>query len=411
MTASDFTEQLSKELIAEYGSIQKAARSVADACTSERFPDMPVSWRTVERWIGNAANDTNRTAGGRILSAGRITKAVTGTYQVVTKDDSGQPTIHTLTKSSVSVVPTDTAFPVVQAASPQPIIFNQAPYISRPVSYGVVISDVQFGYLRDNETGDLEPTHDPQALAVAKRITADIRPNDLFFIGDFVDWPTFSRWQKYPEYFNTLQPTIDGAHRELGEIIAAAGHQCNRRIMVGSNHQQRPEKFLLEYNMDALSIRRANSPPSSWPVFSEQYLLRYDDMGIEFSGQYPGGEYWVNPGLVLTHAPTKKLEFAADNIHGHTHRLTTTTWAQHAADGRHNYYQYDCGSLCQLGSTTNKRRLMITKVPSDRARTDWSQGIAVISMIGGKFPKHTVDLIKIDKGFAIYQGQTYDAAS
>jgi hypothetical protein len=132
-------------------------------------------------------------------------------------------------------------------------------------------------------------------------------------------------------------------------------------------------------------------------------------MGIEFSGQYPGGEHWVNDGLVLMHAPPKKLEFAADVIHGHLHRLTTTTWAQHTAHGRRNYFMYDCGSLCQMGSTTNKRRLMVTKVPSDRARTDWAQGCCVIEQIGGKFPKHNVTLIKIDKGTAFYGGKFYDA--
>ena len=406
MTSNDFTKTFSQELINQHGSIEAAAQAIAPQCSSRT--STPAAWRTVQRWISHAAKDSQRTPGNRLPDPGRVTHQVTGTRQVLRNDADGTPKVYNLTSRTVSTVPlTDPEFPPIQAASPTIIVYNQAPYVSRPISYGVVISDVQYGFLRDQDTGELEPTHDPIALSVAKDITADIRPNDLYFIGDFVDWPTFSRWQKYPEYYNTLQPTIDGAHRELGEIIAAAGHQCNRRVMVGSNHQQRPEKFILEHNMDALHVRRANTAPSGWPVFSEPYLLRYDDLRIEFSGQYPGGEHWVNPSLVLVHAPAKKLEFHADVIHGHTHHLAVTTWAQHTAEGRKNFFQYDCGCLCQLGSTTNKRRLMVTKVPSDRARTDWAQGIAVISQMGGKFPKHTVDLIKIDKGFAIYQGQTY----
>jgi hypothetical protein len=413
LTAKDFSEVLCKELLDKYGTIEAAAKAVSHSCSSERYHNRPVTWHTTRKWLQAGLSTVDghptRSAGGRILDAAVVTKAVVGTYQVVTKGPDGTSQVHTLNKSSVSVAPVrnQVEFPVVQAASPTVIVYNRAPYVSRPITYSVVVSDVQYGFLRDQETGELDAIHDPTALAVAKQITADVRPNELYFIGDFVDWPTFSRWQQYPEYHGVMQPTIDGAHTELGEFIAAAGHQCERRVMVGSNHQQRPEKFILENNMDALNVRRANTPPTGWPVFSEQYLLRYDDLRIEFSGQYPAGEYWVNDGLVLVHAPAKKLEFHADVIHGHLHRRTITTWAQHTFSGRKNFYMYDCGCLCQLGTTDNKQRLMVTKTPSDRARTDWAHGIAVISQLSGKFPKHTVDLIEINQGTTIYQGQVY----
>lgn len=54
--------------------------------------------------------------------------------------------------------------------------------------------------------------------------------------------------------------------------------------------------------------------------------------------------------------------------------------------------------------------LLRLKVPSDRGRSNWSQGVAVVSILDGKFSKHTVDLVKIDRGIAIYQGQAYEAA-
>jgi hypothetical protein len=410
VTSADFTKQLSLELIAKYGSIEAAAKSVAPQCTSDRLlADRPVAWRTVQRWISHAANDSNRTAGNRILDTGRIQKSIVGSYQVVTKDADGNATVHTLNKSSVTVAPAgdSSEFPVVQAASPTPIIYNQAPYVSRPISYAVVISDVQFGFLRDSDTGELEPIHDPIALAVAKQITADVRPESIYFVGDFCDLPMFSRWQQFPEYRGVLQPTIDGAYRELGEFIAAAGHNCTKRVLVGGNHDQRIEKLVLENNMDALGVRRACTSPAGWPVFSLGYLLRLDDLRIEFSGQYPGGAHYILDDLVITHAPPKKLEFAASVIHGHLHKLTTTTWAQHSSAGRQNYYMYDVGCLCQLGSTANKQRMMVTRVPSDRARTDWSQGLGVVEILGGKFPRHQVSLVKIDRGTAIYGGKTY----
>lgn len=367
---SDFTNQLCKELLAQYGTVNAAARAIHPFCRSERL-GIPVTWYSPKKWIKNGLRKNGNPA------------------EVLQKD---------LQQSSV----------ITQSAA-STIIYNHAPFIAHPIRVSVVISDVQFGYLRNTQTGDLEPIHDPIAISVANRIVADLRPVGLYWIGDYVDWPSFSRWQKYPEYFGCLQPTIDNAHIGLGETIAAAGHQCNRRVMVGSNHQQRPEKFILEHNMDALSIRRAGEPPTGWPVFSEQYLLRYDDLGIEFSGHYPGGLYFVSENIALTHAPTKKLEIGADIIHGHTHKLTTHTWAQYRADGRHNFFMYDCGCLCQLTGTESLQHMMVSKVPSDRARNEWAQGIAVINQIDTKVPKHSIDQIKISKGVAIYGGQVYQA--
>ena len=425
MIKEDFTLLFCEGLVKIHGSVQAASRACFGRVSHPTIPGHYVSARSIERWIYKALHKQDQDNGDKPVLAGvpvgegvpaseRVTRRTSGTYEVVRRNVNGEPTVFQLRRECVSTVPEVPNFPI-RNATPSTIVYNPGPRILRSVRYGVVVSDVQFGFLKNTQTGELEPSHDPRALSVAKRIVSDICPASLFFIGDFVDWPTFSRWQKYPEYYGVIQPTIDGAHQELGEIIAAAGTNCTRRIMVGSNHQQRPEKFLLEHNMEALSIRRANrdrvQSNLGWPVFSEQYLLRYDDLGIEFSGQYPGGEYWVNDGLVLTHAPAKKLEFAADNIHGHTHKLTTTTWTQFHASGRKNFYQYDCGCLCQMGSTTNKQSLHLTRVPSDRARTDWSQGIAVISQLDGKFPKHEVELIKIDRGCAIYRGQVYDENS
>lgn len=366
MTKDEFTREFCKALVEEHGSIQGAAQAIQPTTTGGRN-SKPISWRTIERWISDKLR-------------------------------------------GFTVVPKVPKFPIVNQSTPTRIEFNSAPYILRTIRYGVVVSDVQFGFLRNQVTGELEPIHDPRALSVAKQLIASIRPNDLYFIGDFMDWPTFSRWQKYPEFFGVMQPSIDGGYRELGEIIAAAGHQCDRRIMVGSNHQQRPEKFLLEYNMEALSVRRANEPPTGWPVFSEQYLLRYDDFGLTYTGQFPGEHYFILEDLVLSHAPTTKLEFAADVIHGHTHKLTTTTWTQFNQSGRRNFYMYDCGCLCQLETSSNPMSLLRLKVPSDRGRSNWSQGVAVVSILDGKFSKHTVDLVKIDRGIAIYQGQAYEAA-
>ena len=413
MTKDDFTKEYCEAQVKQYGSITKAAEAFTGLVCKPGSPTECVSWRSIERWISQALNQGAVPSVGDIelLSGpGRITRTTETTSEVVRLDANREPKLFTLTRRTVSKVPDVQAPPLVGQSGATTISYNPAPYILRPVLYSVVVSDVQYGFLRDQLTKKLEPIHDPRALGVAKQLVAAIRPTGLYFIGDWMDWPTFSRWQKYPEFYGTMQESIDGGHRELGEFISAAGHQCSKRVMVPSNHQQRPEKFLLEHNMEALSIRRAQSAPSGWPVLSEQYLLRYDDLGISFNGQYPGGEHWLNEQIVLTHAPANRLEFAADNIHGHTHKLDSTVWTQYTSTGRRNYYQYDCGCLCQLTQNTNSQSLLSTRVPSDRGRVlGWAQGIAVVSHLDGKIPKHQIDLVKIDDGSALFHGDYYEA--
>ena len=296
--------------------------------------------------------------------------------------------------------------PILQQAAPTIVHYHPAPYILKPVRTIAVISDAQIGYLNDLETNQLEPIHDPVAMEIAKDIVRDVAPTEIDFIGDWMDWTTFTRWQKHPEYQRVVQPSIEEGHQQLASFISAAGPQCVKRIMIGSNHGYRPEKFVLENNIESVGIRRAGEP-HAWPVFSEPYLLRYDDLGIEFSGHYPGGEYYVLPDLVLTHAPPHKLEFAATVIHGHTHKVSKTPVVQHGQFGRQTYFTIDTGCLCQVGSASNRRRLMLLRVPSDRARSNWTQGVTIVDILDGKIPRHRVDPIEIIDGTAIYGGKVY----
>jgi hypothetical protein len=177
---------------------------------------------------------------------------------------------------------------------------------------------------------------------------------------------------------------------------------------VGSNHQIRPENFVGQYNKTAMRLQRATDT-SGWPVFSEPYLLCYDELGIEFSGQYPGGLYFLFDDLALTHAPPKRLEIQATVIHGHTHKMEKTTTVAHGRHGRKTYFIIDTGCLCRVGSTMDVKRHVITHVPSGRARTDWAQGISLVNVVQGKFPLHEVEHAHIHEGASNYRGQLFQS--
>lgn len=450
LTEKDFTLEFCTALVAEHGDIEHAAQAISAQCVSERYSGRPVAWRTVRNWIsarvgpqrnGVGMGLTDRDDPSRINrieellrkanidpeKIGAIRSARVKSYGVAMKleertidPDTGKVVVTQkphelgLHATDVTLSPIVPDFPLVQAAPPTKIVFRATPRIARKTRTVIVYSDAQIGFLRDLETDEPEPIHDPLALEVAEQITADLAPDEQSFIGDWMDWPTFSRWPQHPEMRRTLQLSVDEGHRWKARLRAAAPRKA-KAVEIGSNHGYRPEKFILEHNLEAVGLRRACSQPAEWPVFSEPYLLRYDELGIAFSGQYPGGEHYLTEDLVLMHAPPKRLEMRASVIHGHTHRLTRTTAVSHGHDGRATYFVYDIGCLCQLGTTTNRRRLMVTRVPSDRGRTDWAQGLAVVEIIeaaGSRPAFHAVEQIAIHEGgWAQFRGTTYEARS
>lgn len=445
ITESMITREIASNLILEHLTIEAAAQAIVHRCVSERYKNSTgVSWYTVRNWIRRALYTTlttpenpervNRVAEllgkanipdeaiGRIRNAklsswgyamkvkreqiDPATGKVIGTYE--------EPVEGGLYKTEITLNP-QTDFPLVQPA-PSTILYADPPRILRQTRVEVIISDLQIGYLRDRLTDALEPIHDPYAIDVATQITQTIAPNRIIFIGDVADLAPFSRWQKFPEYRGTIQPAIDATHQVLGTFIAAGGERCER-VLIGSNHDHRIEKSVLEWNMEGLGLRRAGDPPDGWPVFSLGFLARFDDLGIEWSGHYPGGEFYILDDLVAMHAPPKAKEFRASVIHGHTHHITRTTQVTHGAlsreKRRYTNFVYDVGCLCRVGVTDDKFRLLITHTPSDRGRTDWAQGIGVVSIVeasGSRPAFHSVEQVSIIDGQANFGGQHFLAS-
>lgn len=287
-------------------------------------------------------------------------------------------------------------FPLIQPANPSTFAYySDPPRIMRKIRREVVISDAQIGFLRYSDQEKI-PTHDPDAIDIALQIVSAFQPDGLSWIGDWVDIPMFSRWPKKPEFRETTQPSIQAAHDLAGEFIAAAGPQCTKRRFVLGNHDDRLALWARDQNLEAMNLSRA-SDTSGWPVFSTPFLLRFDELGIEVTQPYPSGEAWLTDDLVLMHAPPKKLEMAASVIHGHLHKLTRTTWAQTNREGRLTYFLYDCGCLCKIDGL----------VPSDRARTDWANGIGIVEIIDGKIPVHNVELVHIQPERTLFRGAEF----
>lgn len=415
----DFTKKFCEELLSLYGSKDKAAQGMEGQCMSAA--GTLASWKSIKRWIFEAVSppimlreDPDRQSRLEKLAeltnvpldaVGRIQSVKYGMWGVHAKDQEGNLVTNVLDKTQITIIPKAPEFPVAQQATPNIIKYSDVAPLVRQTRQVFVYSDAQIGFLKNPETHEIDPIHDPKAMEVARKVMQSIQPDEVAIIGDWMDLSFASRWTQHAE-FDAPNLSIQAAYDYLCQIKTDAGPKLKKMTFVEGNHDQRLEKMLLEYNKVAMRIKRATDT-SNWPVLSLPYLLRFDELGITTTGRYPGGDYFLLPDLVLTHAPPRSAEFNASVIHGHQHKLSISPRVAHSSEGRKSYYMYDIGCLCQLGITSDPQRLMVTKVPSDRGRTDWHQGFAVVNIVDGKIPYHTVELVPIHNGKALYQGHVY----
>lgn len=410
-------------LIAEHGNISKAAKYLFNNFQVHgRDGRLITKQETVRTALGVTAKlaiagreDPNKVSRIEKLLANhnvpqdqiqRIENVKIGLWGIHAKNANGDIVKSYLDKTQVTLVPEAPPFPVVHNAEPCTILFDESrcPRLLRDTYQVVVVSDVQAGFYKQRD-GSLQSIHDEVAVSIAQTITKDVAPRKLMFIGDVCDWQFISRWQMHPE-FMAAQESVDVAHEILCNFISAAGPQVIEKRMIDSNHAQRPEKFMLEYNMAAMGLRRAGET-SKWPTFSEPWFLNYEKLGIDMDGRYPGEDYFLLDKLVLLHAPPKAKEFEASVLHGHTHHCRATPRVSHGRNMRSEYTIYDIGCLTSVGQNADRMSLMVTRTPSNRGRTDWNQGMAVVNVVAGKEDIFTVDLIRIKDHCAMYGGQLY----
>jgi metallophosphoesterase superfamily enzyme len=293
-------------------------------------------------------------------------------------------------------------FPIVQGASVGKVRFPSKPVIKRNNNVDVVVPDSQVGYKRDIQTGHMEPLHDLRAFSIVTKAIKDIKPNRVILLGDMLDLPDWStHFIHSPEFAFTTQASLDFIASWLKEIRG----YCNELIYIEGNHEKRMVDNIVKNTMQAFGIRPANQPEAP-PVMSIPYLLGLHDMDIQYVGDYPSGEFYINNNLVCIHghkvgaksgqSVTKALDDARIScIFGHIHRLEMahkTIWTQ----GKPKIYQaVSLGTIARIDGI----------VPSGSARHNWQQGFGVVEYDEENFQ---IDTIGIYEGRAIYRGKVYE---
>jgi len=302
-------------------------------------------------------------------------------------------------------IPIKCSFPTVHGAIVKTINFNKVKFKKRKLNKCIIVPDLQAGYSRDMQTSKMTPLHDLKALSIVTRIIKNIKPDKIIILGDMLDLPDWStHFLLRPEFAFTTQASLDFVSSWISEVRP----YCKEMIYIEGNHEKRMIDSIVKNTIQAYGIRPANEPEVP-PVISIPYLLGLYKMDVEYVGDYPKGEYYINNNLVCVHGnkvgaksgqtSTKLLENARISIiSGHTHRLEMahkTIWTR----GIPKIYQaVSLGTLAMIDGT----------VPSSSARHNWQQGFGVVEYDDEKF---NVEVVGIYEGFCIYRGKEYKAVS
>jgi hypothetical protein len=434
------TPELAESLIAEYGDGRAAARAIQPKCRGGEgeIPSVNAIYLWINRasrgelkgqkslidpakedklnQIRNALDEANIP----IESIGSIShvRVRSGYHEGLTKDEDGNPVVTHLRSKHVSVMLSPAwekgpEWPLIQPA--KPVIIKNPTRASRAKETAlktiVVLSDIQVGFLRPvDDPASLVPMHDPAAIDVALQIVQDLQPDQIGYVGDFLDLPEMSRWLQHEEFWRTTQPAIDEGYKILAQFEAAAGPRENREPtqFLAGNHDRRLREYVVKNARAAYHLRRAQETPETWPDLTIPRLLRFDDFGIEYVGEYPGGEWWVTPKLVVRHNPTGKHDYDASVIAGHSHHIGRESFTRRGPQGSSTNTLWEIGCLCSLENYADRRSLLATRVPSDRGFVkNWCQGFAVVYV--DKEENFTVDQVEIHGGRAIYRGRQYQS--
>ena len=284
----------------------------------------------------------------------------------------------------------------------------------------VILPDPQIGYRHID--GAWTSFHDEKAIKVSLDITNWLYHNDkvdgVINLGDFLDLPSQGRFEQEAAFAGTTQAAFNRGHLFLQEQRAAAGPQAEI-VLIEGNHDRRMEKFIMINAASAWGLKRANA--EELPVMSIPYLLRLDEIGVEYIDAYPAGAYWISETLRAIHGSKVRSNgstaaaYTNDTPHistifGHVHRQELQSRTVFDRSGPIKSVAVSPGCLCKVdGSVPSVNGA--TKIDGSTAKyyENWQQGITVVTVDDDG--KEFFELVQINDGVAWFRGNKFVSKS
>jgi hypothetical protein len=306
--------------------------------------------------------------------------------------------------------PDGPAWPVVQAAAPVSIeAVKWTGPTTGPAKDGwqraVILPDVQIPY------------QDEDAVSVALQIVAATDPDIVLWLGDFLDLPEQGKYRQEPRFAQSTQGAIDYGHALLAKTAAAAPRA--KQVLLAGNHEARLTNYLLDNAAAAFGIRRANVP-EEWPVMSVPYLLRLDELGVEYVDGYPAGEYWINDNLRAIHgtaignasrtaAQIVSEQERVSTLFGHTHKAALAQKTRSVFGGVKTTLAASPGCLCRIDGVVPGMKSAIDSAGRVvRSVQDWQQGVGIVDFQPGN-GRFSYEHVMVYAGWARFRGTEFSA--
>lgn len=350
---------------------------------------------------------------------GKVTRV--SLYQQASKDAEGEVTVTDLVGVQISPKWEEgPAWPVIDQAKPtviKPTPKKKAPSVKGGWETAVILPDPQIGF-REFDNGELDPFHDTAAIDCAMGVISALHHENavhqIINLGDFLDLPAQGKYEQEASFQRTSQPAIDYGHEFLARQRAEAPEA--RIVLLEGNHDRRMQKFVQMNALSAFGLRRANMP-ESWPVMSLPYLLRLDELWVEYIDAYPAGQWWVNDKLRAIHGDKVRSNGSTaaaytndmphiSTVFGHIHRQEIQSKTTFDRQGKIKVMAISPGCLCRVDGAVPsvKGSIGIDGRPTQYFE-NWQQGIAVVTYRpDGAFH---VELVHIDDGETMFRGQKF----
>ncbi len=268
----------------------------------------------------------------------------------------------------------------------------------------LVFGDAHIGFRKDGEY--LTPFHNRQCLSIVLAI-AELDDFDIIVnLGDFLDLADWSdHFIRKPEFQQTTQAAVVEAtwfNRQLRNSQRTA-----EMYLIEGNHELRMNTMLMKYIPAAYGLKPADFIEGP-ALLSIENLLSLEKMMIEYVGDYPRGEVWLNEYIQCSHGEKFSASGGATAtglaksapitmIYGHTHNLELAQRTLHTMTGQQTVTTFSPGCTCRIDGL----------VPGKMAKPNWQQGTSVV-----EYDRHgfvSITPIPIQNGVASYLGNMIEA--
>lgn len=188
-------------------------------------------------------------------------------------------------------------------------------------------------------------------------------PERGVLMGDTIDLPDISRHPADPDWQAKTQECLDSGGQMLLDYREAG--PSTAWVKFPGNHEERIRRAVIDRLSDFHGLRPAQieSLPDLPPVHDPEYLLRLDELGIQYlrpKGSYKYAKYMVTPYLQAKHGDSARKGSGATAlatlagldhsiVFGHTHRQSLVQRAVEQIEGNARLLQAgETGCMCRI---------------------------------------------------------------